>query len=248
MSFARRVWKVVSESDIVLEVLDARFPHLMRNATIEEQCKRKGKKLVLVLNKSDLISKRSAEKLKVELSKEAPSVFVSAPKKQGIGQLRAMLASMVKKESAKVAVVGYPNSGKSSLINALAGRRAASVGAEAGHTKGEQWVRISENVTLLDSPGVIPFEEQEEFLLCLLGARRVQSLTDVESVGIEFVQWLQKEHPQLLKELGGTSADAETALEEIAFKHHKLAKGGSADLSATAAWMLQQWQKGHWKL
>ncbi|MFH0714152.1 MAG: GTPase [Candidatus Diapherotrites archaeon] len=248
MSFARRVFKIVRESDIVLEVVDARFPKLMRNAELEGLALRYGKKLVIVLNKSDLVSKRKAEKEKNELEKAFPAVFVSAPKKQGMGQLRTLLGGLVKGKKAKVAVVGYPNTGKSSVINALAGRRAAGVGAEAGHTKGEQWVKISEDVVLLDSPGIIPFEEKDEFALCLMGAKRVQSLQDVEGAGIQFVNWLQQESPSLLKELGGNSTDAEQALEEIAFKHGKLQKGGIADLKATSSWLLQQWQKGRFKL
>src|SRR4030042_2166696 len=110
--------------DIILEILDARFPKEMQNKEIEKLIKDKGKKVIYVLNKSDLTRKRDKSL--------NPRVFVSCKNRKGINELR----DKIKQEAAKfkstgdfnrvhVGIVGYPNTGKSSLINLLIRRTSA---------------------------------------------------------------------------------------------------------------------------
>ena len=105
--------KVIDMSDILLEVLDARFVEDTRNPELEEEIQKKAKKIIYVINKSDLFSLRNAELL--------PSIFVSCKNRKGVRELRDMIkrsASGIKKpEKVVVGVIGYPNTGKSSLIN-----------------------------------------------------------------------------------------------------------------------------------
>ena len=144
------VTELMDITDIILEVLDARFLTETRNEEIEERIKKEDKKLIYVINKIDLVDK---EAKKEELKKLGlyPYVLISCTKRIGGGSLR----DRIKREASKVilpheamrrvqvGVIGYPNTGKSSVLNLLTGRTAAAVGAEAGFTKGMQKVRLT---------------------------------------------------------------------------------------------------------
>ncbi len=150
--------KVIDISDIVLEILDARFPKEMQNKEIGKLIEKKGKKIIYVLNKSDLTRKHDR--------RLNPHVLVSCKNHSGINELRDKIkieAAKVRKigeyNRVQVGIIGYPNTGKSSLINLLIGRNSAKTGSEAGFTKGIQKLRLTENIQLLDSPGVIPENE-----------------------------------------------------------------------------------------
>jgi len=122
-SFWRLVKKVIRDADIIMLVLDARFPELTRNEEIEEKVEEQDKQLLYVLNKCDLVSEEKIE----ELSKRyRPSVFVSTKSKLGSTVLYKKIMKISQGEDCVVGVVGYPNVGKSSVINMLKGRSSAS--------------------------------------------------------------------------------------------------------------------------
>lgn len=161
--------KVINNSDIILEVLDARFIEETRNKEIEKLVLKNKKKLIFVINKSDLINKDKIKK--EELSEIYPYVFVSAKARKGTKELRNRIKieskkveNIIDKETGRISVgiIGYPNTGKSSLINTLKGKRVAGTGSEAGFTKGLQKIKLSEGLLLVDSPGVIPKEEYSQ--------------------------------------------------------------------------------------
>ena len=158
-------YKIIENSDIILEILDARFPEDTRNPELEELIQKENKKIIYVFNKSDLIDKRKLRKFNYL----NPSITISCTKHQNIKDLRDLIKRIAKKiqhpidfdKSGKVTVgvIGYPNTGKSSLINILIGKSSAGVGSDAGFTKNIQKLKLSEEITLLDSPGVIPKQE-----------------------------------------------------------------------------------------
>ena len=189
--FFARVMRVVNDSDIVLEILDSRFPEMSRNKKLEGIVKGKGKHLVLVLNKSDLVEKEKAENAKKELMKEFPCVFVSAKEKMGTRKLRGAIGRLSGKKSVRVGVVGYPNTGKSSVINALKGKTSAKAASKAGFTKGEQFVRVSEKVLLIDTPRVFS-GEKEEALLALMGVVNAEKIADPEGAAFVLIDYLKK--------------------------------------------------------
>jgi ribosome biogenesis GTPase A len=238
--------EAIKKSDVILEILDARLPELTRQFELEQKILRRGKKLVLVLNKSDLVSKKTAEKEKKELEGIAPTVFVSGTKKNGITKLRKQLKVMAANRRTAVAVIGYPNTGKSTVLNALVGRKAARTSSQAGFTRGRQLVKLDENCYLVDTPGVIPYEQRNEFELMLVNSKNPNQLQDLEGNALRLVEWIAKQNPDALKETYGIQwkNDSEEFLEELAKKKGKLQKGGSANANAVSFLLIQDWQKG----
>ena len=147
----RRVARVILKSDILLEVVDSRCAIETKNREVEAMIRRKKKQLIRVINKIDLIP-RSFLKRVMENMKGFP---VSSKTKRGIRKLLREIQRQAGKKHVFVGVVGYPNTGKSSLINALKGRKTVSVGPKPGHTRGEQFIRLKENIMLIDTPGTI---------------------------------------------------------------------------------------------
>ena len=249
--FFSRVQRVIDQSDIVLEVLDARFPELTRNHALEQKVLRNGKRLILVLNKSDFVSRKVSEGHKSALKNVAPCVFVSAPQKKGMNRLKELLNALAGKEIVNVGVIGFPNTGKSSVINALAGRHAARVSAQAGFTKGEQWVNVGERIRLLDTPGVIPQSQWNEFELALVGSKNPNQLRDVEGCAMQLIQFLQERKSDALKKAYGVNAigkDADDVLEEIAIKKNRVQKGGKADTTTMSKLLWNDWLHGRIKV
>jgi len=237
------VKKVLEEADIVLEVIDSRFPDESRNLLLEKNIQEKGKKLLLVLNKADLVSEKQVKKQKELVG--IKSVFVSAKKKHGTIKLREAIGKLSRGKEVKVAVVGYPNTGKSSVINMLKGKKSAGIGAVAGFTRGMQYVRISSKVMLIDTPGIIPFDEKNETLMVLLSAKNMQNLKDLESTGVEIAEALLKSNKEKIERFYDVKArDGEEFLEEIALKRKKLLKGAKPDLNTAARILITDFQRG----
>ena len=156
-SFWGLVNSVIREADILLLVLDARLVTESRNIEIERKIREAGKPLVYVVSKSDLTDKEEAKRAASDLK---PMVLFSAKDYRGVRQLRKAIVIEAKrrgKEEITVGVLGYPNVGKSSLINALKGRGSAGTSPLSGYTRGLQKIRLSRKIMLIDTPGVIPY-------------------------------------------------------------------------------------------
>ena len=249
MGFKDRVYKVINEADLLLEVIDARFSKETRNEQIENLVKRKHKKLIIVINKSDLVSKTTAMKIKKEITKDFETTFVSSTKKSGIVALRNNISRLAGKEKIKIGVLGYPNVGKSSIINALSGRHSAKTSITAGYTRGEQLINLGKNIQLIDLPGIIPFHERNEAMLALIAVKSPNQVKDIQEVGEKILAILKQQNPTALKAMGlkNLEKDEEELLEELAFNRNRLLKGGKPDTTAVAKMLLMDWQKGKLK-
>jgi len=254
--------EVVRISDIVLEILDARFIEETRNLEVEEDVKKQGKILVYVLNKSDLVDVNEIKKNLPKWMK--PYVFVSATKGIGLRDLKArikMEAKRVKMEAKRVlvknkddnrkrvhvGVIGYPNTGKSSVINFITRRGVAKTSAKAGYTRGMQKIRMSEGILILDTPGVIPDSkystEKESFAKDVkVGARTYSDVKYPE----EMVFYLMSSDAGKIEKFYGIKAkgDVEILIEKLGKEKGFLSKGGEVDVDRTARIILRDWQTG----
>jgi ribosome biogenesis GTPase A len=246
--FPSVVKKVVDISDIILEVLDARFINKTRNFDIEDLIKAKGKKIIYVFNKADLID---VEELKKDM-KLKPFVFVSCKTGYGAKDLRDRIKIEAKKvegtlERIQIGIIGYPNTGKSSLINLITRRAAAKISKQAGFTKGMQKIRFTDNILILDTPGVIPerlYSSLDERVTtdAIFGAR---TFSDVKNPEDAVYKILNLEGKKLEDFYGIESeGDAEIFIDKVGRKKGFLKKGGEIDVDRTARQILRDWQEG----
>lgn len=249
-NFWKIVNNVIEKSDVLLEVLDSRVHGLTRNKEVEDKVKRAGKQLILVLNKADLISKDVAESEKKRLSKEYPVVFVSAKEHHGTKLLREAILSRTDKHEVIVGVLGYPNTGKSSVINVLKGRKAASTSSHAGQTRALQKIRVTNRIMMLDTPGVVPFLEKDEAKHVLLGAIMFSEAENPELAACEIIKHCNEINKKIIPAYYHVEEtdDAYAMIEKIAQKRNVLAKGGVLDIERTARLIIQDWQTGKIKL
>lgn len=237
-SYWKHVNAVLREADIIIEVLDARQIDQSRNIEIENKVHQLGRQLLFVVNKCDLVPK---EELEQKTKKLIPSVYISSTEKLGTTILRKKLLAMSKGKEIIVGVVGYPNVGKSSLINALSGRHAARTSPESSFTKGVQKIRVDSKIMLLDTPGVFPYREKDEAKMGKLGAIDYAKLKNPEVAALSLIE----EDKERIEQVYDVHADdAEEMLEKIAVKYGKLVKKGLPDTEAAARIILKDWQIG----
>lgn len=246
MSFWPVVKYVIKQSDVVLLILDARMPELSENEELQRMIDYNHRMIIRVFNKIDLVSQKSLNELK---SQFPDAYFVAGIKNIGISDLKRgllILQKRMKITDMKVGVVGYPNVGKSAVINALAHRARAKVARHAGTTRGIQFIRVSDFM-ILDSPGVVPIEDNE-LKLGILGAKNPEKLKDPYKVVIALIKkFIQKDKTVLERYYSivipeGTEADS--VIELIARKKGFLQKGGVIDEERTMFQFLRDWQAG----
>ncbi len=252
--------KLIKDADILIQVLDSRFISETRNIELEESIKEQGKLLIYVLNKSDIADKNKISRKK--LKELYPYVFTSCSKRRGIKELR----DVIKRESKKidisikkdnlnkitVGVMGYPNTGKSSIINLLIGKTSAPVAQEGGFTKGIQKIKLTPEIYLIDSPGVIPKDEyssvKTEFL-AKYAKISVKSYSQIKNPE-QAVHELMKEFPKKIEKFYGIKADgnSDILIEEIGRRRKFMKKGNNINEDKAARFILKDWQAGKIKI
>lgn len=245
-SYTRHAFSAMDEADLVLEVVDARFVDLMRNDAVESHLKWKKVPFIIVLNKMDLLLGKAPD---FSLMKDEGVTYIpiSCAPKRNINRLRTLIFSKLK-EGGTIAVMGYPNTGKSSVINALTGRHAAPTSRQAGFTKGKAKVRLKENVYIWDTPGVIPLDEYDQFTLMLFNAKSANQLKDLDVLAMRLLEWMptQPYWSDWVFRMYGVvvKGDGEEQLEQLAMHWKKIRKGNLPDLHAAAQKLIQDWQLG----
>ena len=267
---------MLKAADVLLEVLDARDPMGCRCTALEDAvlAKCRGKRLVIILNKVDLVPAEVTQRWLSYLRQYFPTLpfkattqskreVSSSTQSASVGKLGSYGAeayggdgllqllknysrSLGMKTSITVGIVGYPNVGKSSLINSLKRARAANVGATPGVTTVAQTIALDSKVKLMDCPGIIfaragTAEEQADVLLrnCV----RVEQVED-PSVPVEAIL-RRVPNSQLMRQYEVTSfGSALEFLTLVAVKRGMLRKGGAADQDAAGRAVLHDWNSG----
>ena len=234
--FWRTVDEVVAKSDILLYILDARYPEESRNTDLEFMIRDKGRRVLTVFNKSDLLGGH-----KVAVPKELyPFAIVSGRYGHGIPKLKGMLKSLSpkRKEKPVVGVVGYPNVGKSSVINRLKGHATVRISSQPGLTRGKQYISTP-HFFLIDTPGVIPRDEKGD----IKHLKMVSRPFDQEDPELAVFE-LMDAYPGLIEGYFGMESgeDKNETLEAISKKKNWITRGGAPDTIRTAKTILQLWQ------
>lgn len=254
---SKRIWgelhKVVDSSDVVIQVLDARDPMGTRCGYLERFMKRQcaHKHLVLLLNKADLIPTwASARWLKV-LSKEYPTLIFHSSLTNPFGKgslinlLRQFKSLHKEKKSISCGLVGYPNVGKSSVINTLRGKKVSKVAPIPGETKVWQYVALFRSIFLVDSPGVVHDSTRNSQTESILkGVVRIESL---RGMAAEYIPALldKVDKRYIVRTYGITDWERpDDFLEKLARKCGKLLKKGEPDVSTVGRMMLNDFQRG----
>ena len=198
--------------DVVIELLDARAPLSSVNQHLEKLIQ--NKKKLIILSKPDLADSAQIEKWLSYFNKNGNLVaaldLTNPNSTKEISKRVALLgkekwerqkAKGMKPQPIKTMIIGIPNVGKSSLINRLARRAAAGVQNKPGYTRGEQWIKVNNDFILLDTPGILPmnYENQKSAAnLALLGSIREDILPKTDLVEM-LLEILKKKYPNSLK-------------------------------------------------
>jgi len=248
-SYKLMVKDVIKKADILLEVIDARFPDETRNSEVESDMARSNKPFIIVLNKCDLVSMETLERTKSRMSKIAPTVFVSNKDRFGTTLLRHKILETagIKGRDILVGCIGYPNTGKSSVINGVSGRHKARTSPISGYTRGVQLVDAGSRIMFIDTPGVIPFGENDEYIQGLLGVKDATHLQDQIGVAMRIIEKLCAENKNALESFYHVTIEGQDSYDVLLIigkQCNFLKKKGEVDEARAAVRIINDWQKG----
>jgi len=252
MTKARRMMEDnIKLVDLVVCVLDARAYRAC--FSVEEL---KNKPYLYVLNKTDMISAKDREDIIRTMRSENLPV-VAADSKSGavkgvVAEIRKLVADKIERsaqrginKTVRAMVAGVPNSGKSTLVNALCGNRRATVGDKPGVTRGKQWISLGGNVELLDTPGVLtPSIKNQTFARHLAYVGSINDdILDIEELAHALIAELLELAPNCFFERYGVSGTAQEIFEAVGRKRGFLMLGGVLDSEKTARGIIDDFRK-----
>lgn len=254
--------------DVIIEILDARIPLASQNPDIKQITA--NKKKIIVLNKSDLANEAETKKW-IEFFKNQGIIAIATDSNLGKGvketlklvqevmQKELEKASMkgIKNKNIRIMICGIPNVGKSSFINRMINKKSAEVGNRPGVTKQKQWVRISTNIELLDTPGVLwpKFENQDISLKLAYTGTIKDELLDKTEIAYNLLKYLEKNNKkELFERYKLTDQEINSIISEdddtiklmnlIAKKRGAIISGGEIDYERTSAIILNDFRTG----
>lgn len=256
--------------DIVIEILDARIPISSQNPDINKLIQ--NKKRIIVLNKSDLSDKKQNEKwITYFKQKDYQAILVDSNSGKGIKECLSAIKKLYESDtyiekgrigkSIRVMILGIPNVGKSSFINRISKKTSAQVGNKPGVTRQKQWIKIEDNIELMDTPGVLwpKFESEEVALnLAYTGTIKNDILQSIE-IGFQLLKFLikncrnnviirykldDKKIEEIMKSEKEENDVILEILHEIGKKRGVLISGGEIDEEKTANIILDDFRSG----
>ena len=259
--------------DIVIEILDARIPISSQNPEIQKLIK--NKKRIIVLNKCDLANEKENENWVKYFSKiHIPVILCNSNNGDGVNKIIGQINEMMQEERkiaeqkgrmkiARAMIIGVPNVGKSSFINRVSNKTAMQVGNKPGVTKNKQWIRLSNNIELLDTPGVLwPRIDKQETALNLAYTGTIKSdVLDETEVAYNLIKYLISEYKQKVIERYKLNPDIvekilhNSEIEEnekiveimnyIGEKRGAIVKGNNIDLEKVSRLILEDFRAGN---
>ena len=246
MAKTKRLIKEKSDViDVVLELVDARMPYSSKMRDINSVIKNKPR--LMIMTKKDLCDMNETKKwikyyekegykvidLDLEHNPNLNIVFSSIKELMNdINEKRLKRGMLIRKS--RVLIIGIPNVGKSTLINRLVGKKAVNVGNKPGVTKSLDWIRINNEVELLDTPGILwPTLEEDDVALNLASLTAIkEEILPIQRVVTYILETLSKYYPNILEERYGLKevSDIDEALIVIGKKRGCLVKGGLVDI------------------
>jgi len=252
---SKRIWtelyKVLDCSDVVIQVLDVRDPLGTRSKRVEEYLAKdaKHKHLVLVLNKVDLVPTWVTRQWVRRLSREYPTLafHASVTKPFGKGALIQLLRQFAllhtEKKQISVGIVGYPNCGKSSLINTLSGDKVTNVSPIPGETKVWRYITLFKRIFLIDCPGVVYESNDSEADKIFKGVVRAEKIEAPEDYIGELLKRVKKDYLRRTYNVDCLD-DGDEFLTALCRRRGRLLKGGEPDLRSVALQVLYDLQRG----
>ena len=242
--------------DVVIEVRDARIPLSSSYTDIKKLLGEKPR--LLLLNKADLVEKEELKDWITYLKKttECPVLITDAKGSKDLNlvvkkavelaepKVQALMSKGLLRRAARAMVVGMPNVGKSSVINKLTKSTKTKIGAKAGVTRQQQWVRINPKLDLLDTPGIIPTKQEDQLQAAKLAfvssvSENAYSPEPVASALLEMLS--QEKYKNFVSEYYKVE---ELSLENIAKSRNWILKADSLDLERTAKYILKDFRDG----
>ncbi|KAL4950428.1 NUC091 domain-containing protein [Aspergillus filifer] len=253
---SKRIWnelyKVIDSSDVVIHVIDARDPEGTRCRGIEKYIREEAphKHLIFVLNKCDLVPTGVAAAWVRALSKDYPTLAFHASINNSFGKgsliqlLRQFSSLHSDRKQISVGFIGYPNTGKSSIINTLRKKKVCTVAPIPGETKVWQYITLMKRIYLIDCPGVVPpsqTDTPEDILL--RGVVRVENVENPEQYIPAILKRVQPRHLERTYGIKETS-DSIEFLSILARKGGRLLRGGEPDLDGVAKMVINDFLRG----
>lgn len=240
----RQIQEKIDLIDVVYEVIDARIPYSSKIKDIQDYIK--NKPVVLIMTKIDLCDIEETSKwMNYYINKGYKVLAYNLEKTTNLKDLYKVTSELMrdkniareskglKSRKTRVLVVGIPNVGKSTLINRIVAKKAVNVGNRPGITKSIDWIRINDQLELLDTPGILwPRLDEEEVALSLAALTAIkEEVLPIDRVVVYILNKLAKYYPNILKERYGLESvsDIEEAYETIGRKRGCLVKGGEVD-------------------
>uniref|UniRef100_A0A674DPH8 Nucleolar GTP-binding protein 2 n=1 Tax=Salmo trutta TaxID=8032 RepID=A0A674DPH8_SALTR len=253
---SKRIWgelyKVIDSSDVIIQVLDARDPMGTRSQSIETYMRKEKpwKHLIFVLNKCDLIPTWVTKRWVAVLSAEYPTLAFHASLTNSFGKgslIQLLRHPPLHTDRTKLPIcvgfIGYPNVGKSSVINTLRSKKVCNVAPLAGETKVWQYITLMRRIFLIDCPGVVYPSEDSESDIVLKGVVQVEKIRNPEEHIPAVLERAKPEYIQKTYRIP-TWSSPEDFLEKLAMRMGKLLKGGEPDLPCVSKMVLNDWQRG----
>ena len=254
----KKLKEQLSLVDAVIEVLDARLPISSCYENITGLLGQKPR--LILLNKSDLVKSSELKPFisKIEEMTGFPVIPTDAKNSKDLTsivnkavelsepRIQAIMAKGLLRRPARVMVVGLPNVGKSSIINKLTRSSKTKIGAKAGVTRQQQWVRINPKLELLDTPGIIPMkqEDQERAKKLAFVNSVSENAYSNEIVAQELLDILNDEQAKVFREFYKLPDDKELNIDNISTERNWLLTGGSTDRERTSVYILRDFREG----